>query len=298
MRLGSLCGIPIRLHGLTVPMLMLSCVLGGGRDTVLLAVSVLLHEGGHILMARLLRVRVVEIELMPVGGAARLESVWGLRSGQLIAVSLAGPVVNALLALVGVAAASLGVREMGALVQMNAALLLFNLMPALPMDGGRILCGILTRFMPPIRAARWGVRLGLAAGMSLLFLSARTLKAGPFNITPLLAALFIVTGASHEVQQASAAALESLVIRRGELSREGVLPVRLLAVAPDTALSVALGALTPRRVHVYLCLDDGMQHAVWLSEKELLNALMEHGDGPISRIAKHNEAEKVNIPFG
>ena len=63
----------------------------------MLTVCVLLHEAGHMLMARLLRVRVVELELMPVGGAARLESVWGLRPAQLIATALAGPAVNLLL---------------------------------------------------------------------------------------------------------------------------------------------------------------------------------------------------------
>lgn len=298
MRLGSISGVSVRVHALTFPMLMLSCMLGGGQDMALLTISVLLHEGGHILMARLLRVRVVELELMPVGGAARLESVWGLRGGLLIATALAGPAVNALLVLMGVAAASLGVRGMGALVRINAALFMFNLLPALPMDGGRIVCGILTRFMPPIRSARWGVRLGFAASVCLILLSARTLKTGPFNVTPLLAALFIVTGASHEVNQASAAALESLVIRRGELAREGVLPVRFLAVMSDTALSAALGALTPRRVHVYLCMDGDMRARSWLTEKELLDALLEGGDGPVSRLLGCCEKEKVNMSFG
>ena len=74
MKLGTICGAAVRLNPLTLPMLLIACWLGGGREAATLTACVLLHEAGHMLMARLLRVRVVELELMPVGGAARLES--------------------------------------------------------------------------------------------------------------------------------------------------------------------------------------------------------------------------------
>lgn len=284
MRAGTLGGVPLRIHGLTMPVLLLSCWLSGGRETAVLAVSVLLHEGGHVLMARLLRVRVLELEVMPLGGAARLESVWGLRSGQLIATALAGPAVNALLVVLSVAAASLGAGGLRMVVRINAALLAFNLLPALPMDGGRIVCGLLARCMTPVQAARWGVRLGFMVSALLLMMGARTLLEGPFNLTLPLAALFILAGGPREVRQASGAAMESLVLRRGELEREGVLPARLMAVTPETALSAALWPVTPRRAHIYVCLDERLRAQGWLTDGQLLEALIERGDGPVGNL--------------
>ncbi len=289
MKLGAICGVPVRLNPLTLPMLLIACWLGGGREAAVLTVCVLLHEAGHMLVARLLHVRVVELELMPVGGAARLESIWGLRPAQLVATALAGPAVNLLLVISGVAAASAGVRDLSMPVRVNLALLLFNLLPALPMDGGRIVCGVLARFMKPERAARWGVRLGLIASTALMGLAALTLKSGPFNVTPLLAALFILTGAPHELHEARFAALESLIGRRGELAREGVMPARCLAVTGDTALSAALAPVSPRRPHLYVCLDDELRIAAFMTDAQILEALLREGDGPIERlIAKIN----------
>ena len=284
MKLGVVCGVPVRLNPLTLPMLLIACWLGGGREAAVLTVCVLLHEAGHMLMARLLRVRVVELELMPVGGAARLESVWGLRPAQLIATALAGPAVNLLLVVSGVAAASAGVRDLSMPVRVNLALLLFNLLPALPMDGGRIVCAVLARFMKPERAAHWGVRLGLIASGCLLILSAMTIRNGPFNVTPLLAALFILAGAPHELHEARFAALESLINRRGELAREGVMPARCLAVTGDTLLSAALTPASPRRPHLYFCLDEELHISAWLTDAQILEALLHAGDGPVGRL--------------
>lgn len=288
MKLGTICGAAVRLNPLTLPMLLIACWLGGGREAATLTACVLLHEAGHMLMARLLRVRVVELELMPVGGAARLESVWGLRPAQLVATALAGPAVNLLLAVSGVAAAAVGVRGLAMPVRVNMALFLFNLLPALPMDGGRIVCAVLTRFMKPERAARWGVRLGLIASAGLLILAARTLREGPFNVTPLLAALFILSSAPHEMREARSAALESLIDRRGELAREGVMPARCLAVTGDTALSAALASMSPRRPHIYICLDSALRTAALLTDAQILEALLNGGDGPVGRLIAHD----------
>ena len=288
MILGAVCGVAVRLNPLTLPMLLIACWLGGGREAATMTACVLMHEAGHMLAARLMRVRVVELELMPVGGAARLESVWRLRPAQLTLTALAGPAVNLLLALFGVAVASMGVRGLDGLVRINLALLVFNMLPALPMDGGRIVCAGLMRFMKPERAARWGVRLGLIASVGLLALSARTLKTGPFNITPVMAALFILTAAPRELREARLAALESLIARRGELAREGVMPARCLAVTGETTLSAALAGISPRRPHVYACLDSEMRVAVWLTDAQILEAMLNGGDGAISRLIEEN----------
>ena len=102
----------------------------------------------HIAAARILHVRVYELELTPAGGAARIENLWRLRPGQAAAVALAGPAVNLMIILTAAALCwwEMMDAETGALlIEQNLIILLFNLLPALPMDGGRVLCGLMSR---------------------------------------------------------------------------------------------------------------------------------------------------------
>ena len=274
MRVGLIGGVPVKLNPLALPMMALAVWLGSGQALVTLSLSVLLHELGHVVAARLLRVRVIELELMPVGGAARLDNVWKLRPGQLVGVALAGPAVNLMLLLCCLAlprgawspAAAAAARQ-------NLALMLFNLLPALPLDGGRVLCGLLGRRMGPARAVRMGVRLGFASACGLLVLAARSLARGQLNLSMVLAALFMMLTASAELRSADSASLASLMERREELRRERVMPARLLAVTPETELSSILPALRPRQVHLFLCVNAGGQELI--SEEAVWRAVLE-----------------------
>ena len=275
MRVGEMGGVPIRLNPLALPMLALALFWGSGRELAILMASVMLHEVGHIAAARLLRVRVVELELMPVGGAARLENVWQLRPGQLVGVALAGPAVNFLIVLCCAACpAGRHAPLVAQTIRLNLSVMLFNLLPALPMDGGRIVCGLLARRLPAVAAARAGVRLGIGAACLFLGLAAYGMVRGSLNLTLLLAALFMMMTASSELRLAGGAAIESLIARRDELTEESVLPVRVLAVSQETGIRGALSGIRARQIHVFLCFDEKMKLRHVLSETELLDALM------------------------
>ena len=276
MRIGIIWNIPLKLNPLTFPMILLAMALGSGQELAILGVSLLLHEMGHAMCARLLRVRVIELELMPVGGAVRLENVWRLRPGQLIGVAFAGPLVNLLIMLACLSLPE-GVWTPTAAhtIQLNRTLFLFNMFPALPLDGGRVLCGLLGRRMSPARAVRIGVRIGTGMACALLALAAINLRYGPLNLTPLLAALFMVCSAPAELRNASSAVILSLLERRDELAREKVMPVRVLAVSPDADAGCVLSALRPDMVHVFLCVNENGQTLV--SEETMWQALMDGG---------------------
>ncbi|MGH3106448.1 MAG: site-2 protease family protein, partial [Rubrobacteraceae bacterium] len=126
---------------------------------VALFVCVLLHEFGHALMAQRLGIETADITLLPIGGLARLKSLPD-RPWDEVKIAIAGPLVNVVLApiffgIVLLLGGSLtmptnileGVQSAGQvfayLGYINVALVLFNLIPAFPMDGGRVLRGLL-----------------------------------------------------------------------------------------------------------------------------------------------------------
>jgi Zn-dependent protease/predicted transcriptional regulator len=166
---------------------------------------VLLHELGHALAARRYGIQTREIILLPIGGVARLERM-PEKPVQEVVVALAGPGVNvilatiiaALLSLQGISAEqALGRAEQGTLeflLLANIFMLLFNLIPAFPMDGGRVLRAFLALTMPYARATRIAALVG--QGFALLFATA-----GVFALrSPLLVfvALFVFLAAGEE----------------------------------------------------------------------------------------------------
>ena len=197
---------------------------------------VLLHEYGHALMARRFGIGTHDITLLPIGGVARLERMPDKPSQELW-VALAGPAVNVVIA--GLLAiwlsvagtwqplASLGIAE-GNLVERimaaNVFLVVFNLLPAFPMDGGRVVRALLAMKLDYSRATQIAASLG--KGMALMFA-----VAGLFgNPMLILIALFVWIGAT---QEAAATQFKSAVA--GGLVREAAL-ANFATVPPSATL--------------------------------------------------------------
>jgi stage IV sporulation protein FB len=184
-RLGRWFGIQVRVHvtfALLVALLLSGAVTGDEswgyalRQTLLaFAVFgfVVLHEYGHALTARHYGIRTHAITLYPMGGVAMLEGM-PEDPRQELRIALAGPAVNFVLAagLWGGAHLLLGGPGpfVDCLIYVNLVMGTFNLVPALPMDGGRVLRAALAMRMPQQRATQLATRLArvLAAGMAVL----------------------------------------------------------------------------------------------------------------------------------
>jgi Zn-dependent protease/CBS domain-containing protein len=184
--------------------------------TLLLFASVTLHELGHSLQALKFGVRVRDITLMPMGGLARLEEI-PEESNMELRIALAGPLVNFLIAglLVGIGAlldarallplnelfASLGsVSWSGLLAYLTSANLLlgvFNLIPAFPMDGGRVLRALLAKKMTHARATQIASQVG--QGFALL-MGLWGFMSGSWTLV--IIAIFVWMGAGQENQGA------------------------------------------------------------------------------------------------
>jgi len=186
-KLGRFADIDVFVH-YTFLIVLLPGFFGGlGSPLMVLAVfgCVLLHEYGHALAARRYGIRTIDITLYPIGGVARLERMPRAPGAELV-IALAGPAVNfaivALLAILGLFSLEALHLDLGAtsflteLGVVNLILGVFNLVPAFPMDGGRVLRALLcTRFsraQATTIAARVGRFLALLFGIvGLLSLS-------------------------------------------------------------------------------------------------------------------------------
>jgi Zn-dependent protease/CBS domain-containing protein len=178
---------------------------------VALFFCVLLHEFGHSLVAIRLGSEVQDITLLPIGGLARMKSL-PERPIDEVKVAVAGPLVNVVLAPIFFGLALLfggslsvptdiisGVDSVGqisvALGTINVALVIFNMIPAFPMDGGRVLRGLLATRLGPVRATDISSTVG--QGFAILFILVGFLGQ---NFLLAIVGFFVFLGASGEAQ--------------------------------------------------------------------------------------------------
>lgn len=215
-RIGRVAGIDVYLHATFLILLgwvglshyLARRSLGDSLSGLLFISSlffiVVLHELGHALAARHYGIRTRDITLLPIGGVARMERMPEDPKQELL-VALAGPAVNVVLAIVILAilvpAAALqtlqNVQMVGGsflekLLWVNVALAVFNLIPAFPMDGGRVLRALLAMRMDYVRATHIAATIGQGLALVFGFIG---LFWNPFLI---FIALFVWMGAASE----------------------------------------------------------------------------------------------------
>ncbi len=153
--LGLLLAAWVGFAGIQGWSMLASAVVG-----VLFFASVLAHEVGHVVVAQRYGVVTRRIVLLPIGGAAQMERR-PLSPLEDLMISLAGPAVNlgigAVLLPLGMAT---GIEMLVRIGLVNLALGLFNLIPAFPMDGGRVLRAVLTELFGADRASDWTLAVG------------------------------------------------------------------------------------------------------------------------------------------
>lgn len=133
--------------------------------------SVVLHELGHAIVARLYGVQTLEIRLWFLGGVAQFKDIPRRRGAEAL-VAIAGPVTSVLLAVLlwaavpRIALGAIATTILAYLAATNAMLAVFNLLPAIPLDGGRVLRSLLAIAMPRLRATH--VAVAISAGLAAL----------------------------------------------------------------------------------------------------------------------------------
>lgn len=290
LKIARVAGIEVRLHVtflLFLAWIAFSYHRLGGRpaavEGTLLVLAlfgcVLLHEFGHALAARRFGIRTPDITLLPIGGVARLQRMpdepW-----QELVVALAGPLVNVIIAAVLIFVLGQrtdwehverlhqpGTALLAKLASVNITLVLFNLIPAFPMDGGRVLRALLAMALPFGRATHIAATIGQVLAFGLGFLGLFT------NPMLIFIAFFIFLGAQQE-----AAVAQMKDISLGVPVSEAMV-THLLRLPPRATLNDAVEALLRTSQHEFPVVDDAERILGVLTRDDMIAALKGHGPG-------------------
>jgi Zn-dependent protease len=246
---------------------------------------VVLHELGHALTAAHFGIKTRDITLLPIGGVARMERIPEDPSQELL-VALAGPAVNVVIALV-LAAIVFATGQLGTLNEIdlergpflvglmvvNLFLVAFNLLPAFPMDGGRVLRALLATRLPYAQATQVAATIG--QGMAILFGVAGFLT-GQWPL--LFIALFVYVGAQEEAHLA-----QMRSIFHGVPAREAMM-TRFIALTPDVSVQAAAGELLKGYQQDFPVVEEDQLQGI-LTRQDVFKALAAgKGEEPVSDV--------------
>jgi Zn-dependent protease/CBS domain-containing protein len=259
--IGTIAGTAVRVHItflLFLVWIFAADYASGGPDEawtgllfmVLLFACVLAHEFGHIFTARAFGVSTPDVTLLPIGGVARLERIPEEPREEFL-IAIAGPAVNVVIALVLVALAgahldvgalgsvdNAGISMVDRLAIVNLFLAVFNMIPAFPMDGGRVLRALLAIRMGHMRATEVAAAVGQVVAFLLGFFGLF------FNPMLIFIAIFVYLAASSEAHMVAMRAMAH-------------------GVPVTTAMMTQIARLTPQ-AHV----DEAVQTLLRTSQSE------------------------------
>ena len=279
-RILALGGCDVYLHLGTL--LFAGYVMLAGTWAAALAgfVSIALHEAAHGLAALLCGQPPQEIELTPMGALLRLEDEQRLPPLRRALILAAGPAMTLLLCTLSLRLTAAGwlTASIGRVLFLsNAAILMMNLLPALPLDGGRLLAlalGMLLRGETVARIMRTsGTVLGLSAIGFSLWLS---WQFGGFNWSLAAAGCFLMYSASMATTTLAMHHLQALMARKTQLESRGHLPVRRVAILAATPLQRAVRLLHPRALTEFTLMEQGTLRPIgMLTEERLIAAYLD-----------------------
>lgn len=273
-KIASVWGIPIELH-ITFILLMAAVAVLSYPSFYLFAlilflfVFVALHELAHTFVARHYKIRVRKIVLYPIGGVSEIEEIpekpsieWRL--------AISGPLTSLLigvllllanqLVVIAVPSTSIGAFTVAGELMLNLAVLnfllgAFNLIPAFPMDGGRVFRAILAERLKFTDATRYAAYIGRLFGIGMVVFGIIF----PAYFLLIVVGLFVYVGASEEAEQT----IVSTTLARVRVA--DVMCSEIATVKPETPLSEAMETLFKARYHDALVLKDGVYQGlvVW-----------------------------------
>lgn len=238
--------------------------------------SIMLHEIAHVVVAIKRKYCVREIELLPFGGVARIEGLAEAGTFDTILIAGAGPLVSLVIVLILYFYQLEDSYYFRFIAEVNVMLVGLNLLPALPLDGGRILQAILTHHMEYKTSLYSMVRISyMIAFLMIGNIVYDYFYGNKINISLGIIAIFLLSAARAELKKLSFRAIRIMMRKKENLIRCGMMLTRQYIVFKNTPVKDFMKHLDAQRYYIILVLDDTSQICAVLTEFQLWDKLSE-----------------------
>ena len=262
----------LKLNLLLIPLIASSIALGYFASFITSYICALIHELAHIITAKLLRVGISHIELHPFGVCARLSSDVISNPASEILISISGPLCSLALAIAGYV-----INAPEYFVLCNGAMAAVNLLPILPLDGGRIMRAGLCMKTGAVSAYNTATKISRVPLILLFLLAIYSLVTNRFNFSLILIGVFLFANLLTEQHNVSRQAVRELLGYKKKLHGEELSKATVLCADSSTPARKILRHLSYSRYHIIHVTDENMNVVKTLTEGQLLNAVSRSG---------------------
>jgi len=270
----------IEIHISTLLLIFFAVLFDFTSSLLITYVIVIIHEASHILTALFLKVKLDKIEILPFGVTMRIHSHYIKTPKDEIIIAIAGPLSNIIMCLF-----SLGLKNHGIisddltkfLIMANLGIALINIIPALPLDGGRIMKAALT--------IRWGyvksfnfTMIITKISISIIILTGTIIIIyTKFNFSILLIGAFLVANAISEQRGNKMIMMREILYSRQKLVNCGTERAGIIAIMHNQPARRALKLLNYNKYYIINIIDDNMKIIGSITETQLIEGLIDKG---------------------
>lgn len=268
------------IHWLVLPLVLLALLTGTLHTLAMAYAVVMVHELFHVLAALLLHERIGSIIIMPFGITLRM-AARVIRSGtKEIGIALAGPLANCLMLVCSCLLQKIYTGESAAFWlfnSLNKTTLCLNLLPCLPLDGGRVLKTLLTRQFGYITAISVMRRLSRFITICLLLGGIGLLVVTGLNISLLMVAAFLILYMTEEKRENDYVIMQELLDVKKKLNRRGIMRTQALTAAASQPARSIIRRLCYDAYHIVHVVDKEQHFICTVTEAQIVDAILQKG---------------------
>lgn len=254
-------------------------MLGFKGKLVIAFAFVFLHEVMHYLTARILGFSGFDIEILPIGAVLKMKNLDEANAKEDLIISLSGPLLNLLLAVIFYILFIIFKRPYFSLIcNTNLALGIFNLIPAFPLDGGRVLRDILSFNNIYRKANEISIRVSMVLGSIFMFIYFVSVVANKSNFNLGLISIFILISSIKEKERIVYLIMGYIIKKKYRFIKRGYVENRSISVFGEKSLLFVLGIIDKNKYNLFTILDENMSVLEILYEEEIIEAIKAYGN--------------------
>ena len=269
----------VRVSKLFIPYIILLVVLGFKEELIISFSLVFIHELMHYLTARILGFSGFDIEILPIGAVLKLKDLDEASPKEDLIISLSGPLLNLFLAVIFYVLFVLFNKHYLYLIcTSNLAIGIFNLIPAFPLDGGRILRDILSIKTIYRKANEISIKVSIILGSIFMFIYFISVAANKNNFNLGLISIFILLSSIKEKEGIVYLIMGYIIKKRHRFIKNGYVENKSISVFYKNDLLSVLGIIDKNKYNIFTVLDEDMSVLKILYEGEIIEAIKTYGN--------------------
>jgi len=250
-------------------------VYGYLKEMSILFLFVLLHELCHAIAAWALGFKIESIELFPFGGVARIDNLDSSGTFKEIIISIAGPLLNITVALIILILDKVGIYVpcSSYISNVNITLGSFNLLPGLPLDGGRVLRAVLCYFVGFKKATKAAVISGKVISILMLIMGIILSVSGYTNLGLFVMPIFIFISSGKEEKTIIYTIMKNIISKDKQVSDEGIMEVVEICAYENVYVREVLKYFELNKYHIIIVINANMEIQALLTESQVFKSL-------------------------